>query len=253
MSVPLAELPAAAVVAWVRLRDELRAIVRGDELVALWGHGSRAFPDPPLRLGDIDAWAVLERPVGAGTARRIRSAHHAIERELAVDLDVGYILARDAARRDVPRDLLRSDAHHATWALHRAHWLAGRHVLLHGKAPERIVRPPTWAELERALRSELEHLERHVAAGDDDPYEASYAILNGSRLLKSIASRDVAISKRAAGRWALEHVPDRWHGAIRAALRSYDGKAKATDAAALRATMAPFVAFVKERLKSSLE
>jgi hypothetical protein len=48
--------------------------------------------------------------------------------------------------------------------------------------------------------------------------------------------------------WALDHLPESWHGAIRAADRAYDGEATPRDAEVLRSTMAPFVAMVRERL-----
>lgn len=246
MSVPVADLPTTALLAWIRLRDELRVIL-GDDLIALWGYGARALPDPPLHLGDVDAFAVVRRAPSRPLARRIQSAQKAIARELGTDLDVGYVLTRDAARRDLPPDALREDRRYETWALHRAHWLAGRYVLLHGKTPEKIVPPPTWVELKQGLHLELEHLERHVAAGDDDLYETSYAILNGSRILYSFANKDVVASKRHAGAWALRNLPARWHRAIRAALRAYDGEATAMDLRTLRAAMAPFVAMVKEK------
>lgn len=244
MSVPVADLPTTALLGWVRLRDDLRLIL-GDDLIALWGYGARALPDPPLRLGDVDAFAFVRRAPSRPLARRIQSVQKAIARELETDLDVGYVLTRDAARRDVPHDALRADRRYETWALHRAHWLAGRYVLLHGKAPEEVVPPPTWVELKQGLHLELEHLERHVADGGDDLYETSYAILNGSRILYSFANRDVVASKREAGAWGQKHLPPRWHRAIRAALRAYDGEAIATDLRALRAAMGPFVAMVK--------
>lgn len=247
MAVSLAELPGAAVIGWMRLRDELRTVL-GRDLLAMWGHGARALPDPPRRFGDIDACAILERAPAPGAADRIRSAQKAIARDVGVDLDVSYVLARYAARRDDPPDVVRKGRYHETWPLQRAHWLAGRYVHLHGKRAEDVVRRPTWAELERALRGELDHLERHVAAGDVDPYEASYAVLNGSRILHSVATRNVAVSKREAGEWALERLPRRWHRAIRAAVRAYDGDATARDATMLSAAMAPFVSLVRERL-----
>lgn len=246
MSVPVADLPTTALLAWIRLRDELRTLL-GDDLIALWGYGARARPDPPLRLGDVDAFAVVRRAPSRPLAHRIQSAHKAIARLAGIDLDVGYVLARDAALRDHPHDALRADRRYETWALHRAHWLAGRYVLLHGKTPDEVVLRPTWAELERGLRLELEHLERHVDAGDDDLYETSYAILNGSRILYSTRNRDVVISKREAGAWAQKHLPARWHRAIRAALRAYDGEATAADLRALRAAMGPLVVMAKQK------
>ena len=119
---------------------------------------------------------------------------------------------------------------------------------LYGREPDEIVPPPSWAEIEVDLRGELEHLERHVAAGDDNPFEATYAIFNGSRILRAVETGDVVISKRSAGAWALEHLPRRWHAAIHAAGRAYDAEAAPEDAEVLRAAMAPFVAMVRTRL-----
>lgn len=244
MSVSLDQLPTGTAVVWVRLRDELLAIL-AENLVALWAYGGRTFPDPPRSLGDLDTYAVLQSTREEETAQRIHSAHEAIEREHSVNLDTGFILAADATRPDIPRPAW-GRGHEVNWAFHRAHWLAGRYVLLHGSPPEDFVPDPTWSELEVALRHELDHL-RHVAAGDDDPYEASYAMLNGSRILYSIKTRNVVISKRAAGEWALENLPARWHEAIHAAGRAYDGEASSDDAEVLRAAMAPFVAVVTDR------
>lgn len=105
-----------------------------------------------------------------------------------------------------------------------------------------------WAEIEAALSRELEHLERHVEEGDDDPFEATYSIWNGSRILYAIETGDVAISKRSGGMWALEHLPERWHEAIRAAGRAYDGEATPRDQEVLRETMTPFVVMVRQHL-----
>ena len=59
--------------------------------------------------------------------------------------------------------------------------------------------------------------------------EATYAILNGSRIVRALETADVAISKRAAGLWGVEHLPDRWHPALRAAGRNYDDQASSED------------------------
>jgi hypothetical protein len=48
--------------------------------------------------------------------------------------------------------------------------------------------------------------------------------------------------------WALGRLPERWHEAIRAAGRAYDGEARARDEEVLRETMAPFVAMVRQHL-----
>ena len=91
-------------------------------------------------------------------------------------------------------------------------------------------------------------MERHVVEGDTDPYEATYAMLNGSRILHSVETHNVAISKRAAGSWALEHLPARWHPPLMAALRNYDGRPAEGDVTLLAEEMALFVAYVRERV-----
>lgn len=245
MRVSLDQLPAGVAAAWVRLREELLSIL-DDNLVALWAYGARTSPDPPLSLGDLDTFAVIDRTPEEAKILRIRNAEEAIEQEHSVNLDTVFILAAAAACPGLPHSAWGLE-HVETWALHRAHWLAGRYVLLHGKLPEDVVAVPTWDELEEALLLELEHLERHVAAGDDDPYEASYAIFNGARILYSIETRKVVISKRAAGEWALDHLPPSWNEAIRAAGRAYDGEASVDDARVLAKAMAPLVAMVRAR------
>jgi hypothetical protein len=134
-------------------------------------------------------------------------------------------------------------------AVCRAHWVAGQYVPLHGRSPEDLVAPPTSAELHRDLDRELEHLERHVYEGAAaDPFEATYTIFNGCRILRTLETGSPVISKRSAGDWGLANLPPRWHEAIHAAGRSYDGAASPEDNEVLRETMAPFVEMVRQRL-----
>ena len=249
MSVPLEALPAGARTAWTRLRDELEAQL-GDGLVAIWGHGGTVAIEGRRRAGDLDTHVIARRPIDAATGEAIDGIHDAIARDSGVAWDAWYVLEADARRPEAPSHAFR-DRRDTSWAVHRAHWLAGRYAHVHGREPAEVVPPPTWAELETDLDRELEHLERHVAEGDTDPYEATYAILNGSRILHTLTTRDAGISKRSAGQWALEHVPERWHAALRAAGRAYDGEAGAEDNGLIASEMAPFVAMVRERLPSA--
>jgi hypothetical protein len=247
MSVSLDRIPDVARIAWIRLRAELRAILAAD-LLAMWAYGGTTFPDPPRHPGDLDTHVVLARAPDEETARRIEAAHDALSRELGVDWDTWYILAEDAGKGESPSHAFRAGRRDTAWALHRAHWLAGHYVQLDGLNPHELVPAPTWDELEVDLRRELEHIERHVAEGDDDPYEAAYAIFNGSRILHSLETGDVVSSKRSAGAWALAHLPRRWHEAIQAAGRAYDAEATPEDVELLANEMGPFVAMVRERL-----
>jgi hypothetical protein len=187
------------------------------------------------------------------TAGRIQDVMSTIAEQEGVEWDTWFIVADDARHPQPPPHAFLEGRRDTSWALHRAHWLAGSCVNIYGPEPADIVPAPTWAEVEVDLDRELEHIERHVAEGDTDPYEAAYAILNGSRIVHSLETHDAVLSKRAAGQWALEHFPTHWHDALRAALRAYDGQATSDDSDLLAREMVPFVAMVRERLPATDE
>lgn len=250
MSVPLEQLPEVARGAWSQLREQLVAIL-GDDLVAIWAYGGTTAVDGPPRSGDLDTYVIVRRSPDPQQTRAIEDLHSAIAGELGVEWDAWYVLEEDARRPEAPGHAWLADRRDTSWAVNRAHWLAGRYAHLHGREPAEIVPPPTWSELEVDLQREVEHLERHVVEGDTDPYEATYAFLNGSRILRAVETGDVAISKRLAGRWGLEHLPARWHAVLGAAARAYEGQATSEDADLLASEMAPFVAMVRERLPTA--
>jgi hypothetical protein len=247
VSVSLGDVPPTARTAWTRLRDELERILDHD-LVAIWAHGGTTFPDARPRAGDLDTYVIVKRRPDARVARQIVDAHEAITHETGAEWDAWYVLIEDARRLEAPAHAYREGRRDTSWAIHRAHWLAGRCIPLFGPPPSAIVPSPSWLELEVDLSRELEHIERHVVEGDTDSFEATYALLNGSRILHALDTGNPAISKRAAGAWGLEHLPRRWHPALRAATRAYDGHATPDDVAILARGMAPFVAMVRERL-----
>lgn len=246
------DLPEDARTAWTRLRDELLAIL-GHELVAIWGYGSVIGADRPRRRADLDTHVILERRPDAPTARRIDRVFEAIAVEAGVEWDAWCIVLDDARQSDHPPHAYRAGRRDTAWALHRAQWLAGRCIQVYGREPAEVVRRPTSSEIEADLDRELEHIERHVLEGDRGPYEAAYAILNGSRILHSIETHNVVLSKREAGTWALENLPERWHPAVGAALRVYDEQASGADVELLASDMADFVATVRQRLPASDE
>jgi hypothetical protein len=263
MSLPLADVPGYAADATLRLRDDARAI-GGDDLVAVWLYGGTTFADRPRQRGDLDVCMVFAdatpderrpsiwRADPASRPSRLFAAQDRIATELGVSFDVLHLLAGEIGGGDLPARAF-SDEHRVTdWAVCRAHWLAGQYVHLDGRGPDDLVVAPTRAELQRALDREVEHLERHVYEGDaDDPYEATYAVWNGCRILYTLDTGSPVISKRSAGTWALDHLPPQWHDAIRAAGRNYDGDASAADTELLRRNMAPFVAMVRQHVPTT--
>ena len=256
----IADIPDAAASAGLRLRDELLAIL-GADLVGAWLHGGTTFADRPVRPGDLDICVVIAhvarnertprtwRADPGSRPSRVDAAQESIARGSGVVFDTMYLLADEVGRGRLPSSAFDKRRRETGWAVYRAHWLAGQYVLLQGHRPEELITPPTTAQLHRALDRELEHLERHVYEGDAvDPYEATYAMFNGCRILHTLETGTPVISKRSAGEWGLANLPPRWHDAIRAAGRWYDGAATAEDNETLRDAMPPFVDMVRQRL-----
>jgi hypothetical protein len=240
-------LPEPARIAWARLRDDLRAIL-GDDLVAIWAYGGTIAPGPRPRAADLDTYVIVARRPEVTTVERVKAALAAIEDEHDVEWDEWVVPAGAAARHEPPTDVVNRSRPDASWAINRAQWLAGRYVAVFGPSPSSIVLPPQWSDIEAELELELEHLESHVADGDTDPFEATYALLNGCRILRGIEAHDVAISKAAAGAWGIARLPERWHAALDAAARVYVGDPAPDDAELLAKEMAPFVGMVRSRL-----
>lgn len=257
---PITALPAAAAAAAEQLREALLDLF-GDDLVGLWVDGGTTFADRPSVPGDLDVGGALaglsvdERDPqrwqqdATSRPRRVLDAHRVIEEANGVSLDAAYFVVEEMGAHDRPGMAFVAQRRWNTWPIVRAHWLAGQFVSLHGRGPDELVTPPLPADLRRSLSREVEHLERHVHEGDAaDPYEATYAIWTGCRVLHTLATGSPVVSKRSAGTWGLANLPERWHAAIEAAGRSYDGVASDEDRELLRVTMPAFVEMVRARV-----
>ena len=249
MSVPLESLPPTVLAVCLRLRDGLSRILGGD-LVALWAHGASVSPDTPARLGDVDTLGILPGRCDRKTAARIDALHSSLEAEYDVEIDGWYVLLADAQKSEPPPHAFRPGLVDESWALHRAHLLAGRCAAIHGANPQIILPVPTWLELEQTLQHEFrfveEHLDSLASAGI-----APYAVLNCCRIAYSIESHDVVTSKREAAVWALEGLPGHWHQLIRAATRWYDRAEEPEDQTLLKSQTVEFVETVKQRITRS--
>ncbi len=261
LPVSIDDIPAPAAAASHKLRDAVLSIL-GDDLVGMWLHGGTTFPDRPRKPGDLDICAAVdgiaaeERDPGVwgnqpeSRPYRIAAATLELASAAGVSFDLMCVPAATLARAKPPTAAYAARRRFNDWAVSRAHWAAGQYVGLHGKTPHELgVVAPTREELLPELDREIEHLERHVYEGDaEDPYEATYAVWNGCRILHTLETGNAAVSKRSAGLWGLQHLPERWHPAIEAAGRSYDGEATTEDNEVLRVNMGPFVEMVRERL-----
>lgn len=247
MSIELDVLPSNARDACIHLRDGLEALL-GQDLVALWAYGAATFPDRPKRLGDVDTHGILAVRPTQEIAAAIDELHAASADAANIEWDSWYVVEADARRPEPPNHAFRDDLVDWAWPLHRAHWLAGQYVGLSGRSPDELVPPPTWAELVEGLEEELEYIDEVLAEGRDDAEHSAFVTWNACRILYSLETRDVVVSKRAASSWALEHLPSRWHDAIRAAGRVYDGEADREVEAELLAQRAEVVESARERL-----
>jgi hypothetical protein len=244
MSVKFDDLPLAVRLGCGALRDELVALLGGN-LVALWVYGAVVFEGHAFRSGDVDTHGVVREVLPRETCKAIEEVHDSTSRDFGLEWDSWYVLERDMGGRRPPAHALRERLIDHAWALHRAHWLAGQYVGLHGREPIDLVQPPAWAELEEALRSEFLFIERIVEKGRREAAEAAFVVWNGCRILYSLETRDVVVSKRAAARWALDHLPKSWRAAIRAAGHVYDGTPDTGEESALEAAMLPIVAALR--------
>jgi hypothetical protein len=62
-------------------------------------------------------------------------------REFGIDWDISYVVAAEAGRGDPPPDALNPDRRLMSWAIDRAHWLAGWYVALSGRRRLRSTSP----------------------------------------------------------------------------------------------------------------
>lgn len=247
MTDDLGALPSSARDACIELREGLESLL-GEDLVALWAYGAATFADRPNRLGDVDTYGILASRPTQETAVAIDRLHAVSAEAARIEWDSWYVLEANARFSQPPTHAFRSDLVDQSWALHRAHWLAGQYVGLSGRSPRRIVQSPTWPELREGLDGEFLFMERLLAEDRDEAGESAFLTWNACRIIYSLETRNVVVSKKAAAGWALEHLPGKWHKAIRAAGRVYDGVADGEDEAVLRAQRSEIVDAARERL-----
>jgi len=230
------------------LCEEFAAGVRSvlqEKLYAVYIYGAVTFPETK-HTGDVDFHAVLVAPPTEEERANLLQLHARLEREVppvGTDLDGYYVLLDDARRAGRPRHLLFPEIVDESWALHRAHMLAGRVAVLHGPDPRTIFASPTRAELDEALDGEIDYVKRHLA---DYP---GYCVLNLCRLLYSWETGDVVTSKAAATAWALERFPA-WRELIALGSLAYAKQATAAGLLALANGLPTFASFAQGEIES---
>jgi len=213
------------------------------KLVGVYVYGAVTFPET-TDTGDVDFHAILATAPTEEERLAVLALHGRLAADfppLGAELDGYYILVEAARGSEPPRHLLFPHLTDNSWALHRAHILAGRVWVLLGPSPESIYVAPTWSELATALDGELDYVTRHLTQ-----YPA-YCVLNLCRLLYSWETRDVVTSKAAAAAWGREHFPE-WASLIDCALAAYARRATGAEDEALVSGLARFYPFATDAI-----
>jgi hypothetical protein len=235
--------------------DGLRRIL-GDKLYGAYLYGAAAFHEA-APVGDIDFHVILKSELTESERSELEGLHEALARRFPPlvsrppgarcgELDGYYILLRDARRKSPPRSQMWGRATDDSWALHRAHIRAGRHIVLCGPQPTSIYPPAAWPEIAAALFGELAYVEKVLHEHPD------YCILNLCRLIYSFEKRDVVVSKAAASDWALEALPE-WKRCIELAKKSYAGQATSEDREFMLSEVGRFLEFARLRIERTAE
>jgi predicted nucleotidyltransferase len=223
--------------------DALKDIL-GEKLYGAYIYGAVAFSDT-LRTGDIDFHVILKSSLTDNERSKLEELHKSLAKKfppLGGDLDGYYILLKDALGKSPPKSQMWKRATDNSWALHREHILAGRHIILYGPEPKKIYPPATWPEIETALYGELDYVEKHLQDYPD------YCILNLCRLIYSFETKDVVVSKAQASNWAHNALPQ-WKRHIELARKSYARQATPEDRQFMLAEVGKFLEFAKRRIE----
>lgn len=217
----------------------------GDKLYGIYVYGALVFPGA-APTGDIDFHVVLSQCLSQPEVDEIKKLHTALVRDFhppGDDLDGYYVLLEETGTNKLPEHQLIPGFYDASWALIRAHLLAGCCLVLYGPHPGEIFPEPGWEELAQALLDgELKFIAEHLTEYPD------YCILNLSRILYSFTNRDVVISKMDAAFWMETQFPE-WRRIINLARKSYARQATAEDRQLMLAAVDDLYRFVCQKIR----
>ena len=222
--------------------------ILGEKLYGAYIYGAAVFPDA-LPTGDLDFHVILNQGLTDRERSELERLHEGMGQQfpaLGSELDGYYLLLRDARCTSPPRSQMGTRATDDSWALHREHIRAGRHIVLYGPDPRGIYPPTTWPEIEQGLRRELDYVKAHLQEYPD------YCILNLCRLIYSFEKQEVVISKAAASDWALEALP-LWKRPVELARKSYSGLATPQDREFMLSEVGALFEFACNRIEKACE
>ncbi len=223
----------------------------GDNLVGAYLHGSIAFPEYNPESGDIDFYVLTRRSLNGAEIKSLAHLHRSLAAKFAFGskLDGFYIPYAAARMQENPRNLVYG-AHGRihrrgsddAWALHREHFARSAYIRLYGPKASRIFARASWKEIRSALYRQLVYARKII---DSDSW---WSVLNLCRLVYTLKSENVAVSKLGAAQWALKKLPSRWRPVIRSAVKIYKGTANRGDRTILRKDARKFLGFASVRV-----
>jgi hypothetical protein len=233
------QVPEPARLAALGMRSELLAYF-GDGLAAVWLYGASVFGDAGI---DVDLHVLLRDAPEEPHVTWLRGLDPRVAQQAGVkEIDCWYITLEDASSPGPPRDLRHVDLQDKHWPLHRAHWLAGAVVVVHGLSPQDVLLPVSWPELESTLRHEVEDATARLNDGN------AYWTLQLCRVLASLETHDVVRSKLDSAAWALERLAPNIHPVIEAAVRYYRRTANPADKELIRSAYPALFAAVRSHI-----
>jgi len=231
-------------------RDELSETL-GRNLVAVYLHGSIAFPDYDPNAGDLDYYVVVRKPLVHNEIIGLDRAH----RRLATRFDSGrrldgfYIPLANARKAANPRGLvygfhgrIHKGGPDDAWALHREHFHQNAYIRLHGPKATSIFPTADWPSLRKALYRQLVYARSIIET------DAWWSVLTLCRLVYNFRNGRIVISKLGAAKWALKNLPAKSGPLIRSSIRVYQQVGKRRASARLKREARKFLGFASIRV-----
>jgi len=193
--------------------------ILGDDLAAVWVHGSLAHGCFNTRTSDVDLLVVIERQCAGETADGIARAAAAAE----TPIDAAFVTRRQLESDEYPAPvefllkrmgevrIVRPEDGSRDFLLQRQDALEAGAALF-GPPPGEIIRPVPW----HILRMSLDYLFGHIAERFKDP------VLMFCRIAYAFANARLC-SKKQAGEWALDEFGAAQSDLIKRSLAAYSG------------------------------
>lgn len=219
------------------LQDYLRLLSNGvpDLTEAIYLHGSVALGAFNKRLSDIDFVTVLHRYPTTNEIRHLQAIHQTLAKKYPQwRLDGSYLQWHDLGQLPdavTPYPHVADgvfylqgyrDLNLVTWWVLKHHGIA---VL--GSSPQTLPFSINWDELVDRMHTNLNEYWRSWTRTPTQlvqlltDYGIQWAVLGVLRLWYAFRKHDIT-SKTDAGRYALTHLPDRWHRLIQEAMNLRD-------------------------------